>query len=81
MITFLFSPLGRWLAGLGLFAAILTGTYIKGYSDGRSAYKAKIEREIQNAVQTGNKAREDALRNLERTPDGGELPNDGFRRD
>lgn len=68
-----------WIIAAGMVVTSYVGTYSKGYLDGRSAYKAKIEREIANAVKTGNVARERALRDFDASPDG--LPDDGFRRD
>ena len=78
MITWLLSPIGRYVAGATVILLLLGGIYTKGYSDGRSAYKAKIEREIRNAVQKGDEARERALREFDASPDS--LPDDGFRR-
>ncbi len=79
MIAFFLSPLGRYLA-LGIAVmAVIGGTYTKGRLDGRSAYKAKIERQIQDAKTKGETAREKALRDFDAAPDD-ELPDDGFRR-
>ena len=79
MIGFLLSPIGRYVAiSLGAIF-LLCGIYTKGYSDGRSAYKAKIERQIDAAIKKGDAARERALRDFDANPDG--LPDDGFRRD
>jgi hypothetical protein len=78
MLAFLFSPLGRYVV-IGLVAiAAIGGVYTKGRIDGRSSYKAKIEREIANAIEKGDAARERALRDFDAAPD--ELPDDGFRR-
>ncbi|MCW5692559.1 MAG: hypothetical protein KIT48_09350 [Pseudolabrys sp.] len=75
MLTFFLSPIGRYLA-IGLAAvAVFSGAYVKGRFDGRSAYKAKIERQIQDAVTKGNDARGNALREL----DAGRVPDDWFR--
>lgn len=72
--------LNKYVIGAGVGLLLLGGIYTKGYVDGRAAYKAKIEREIQDAVRKGDAAREKALRDFDALPDGG-LPNDGFRRD
>jgi hypothetical protein len=80
LLALVVSPVGRYVA-LGLAVLMfVTGVYVKGRADGRAAYKVKIEREIRDAVRTGNAAREKALRDFDALPDG-ELPNDGFRRD
>lgn len=81
VLAFVVSPIGRYVVGAGVVTLLLLGVYTKGYSDGRAAYKAKIEREIQNAVRDGNAAREKALREFDALPDTGDVPNDGFRRD
>lgn len=77
---FLFSTFGRVLIGAAAGILLLFGVYGKGYFDGRAAYKAKIERQIADAVKKGDVAREKALRDFDALPDNG-LPNDGFRRD
>lgn len=75
MIAFFLSPLGRYLA-IGLAAvAIVGGAYTKGRLDGRASYKAKIERQIKDAVEKGNDARNNALRDL----DAGRVPDSWFR--
>jgi hypothetical protein len=80
LFAFALSPIGRYaIMGLAV-VAFVSGVYIKGRADGRAAYRVKIEREIRDAVRTGNAAREKALRDFDALPDG-ELPNDGFRRD
>lgn len=79
MIAFFLSPIGRYLA-IGIAAvAIVGGAYTKGRLDGRASYKAKIERQIQDAKDKGDAAREKALRDFDAHADD-ELPNDGFRR-
>ena len=75
MIAFLLSPIGRYLA-IGVAAvAIVGGAYTKGRLDGRASYKAKIERQIKDAVEKGNDARNNALREL----DAGRVPDSWFR--
>ena len=71
IIAFFLSPLGRYI-GIGLVAlAAVGGVYTKGRIDGRAAYKAKIERDINNAINAGSEARQRALDELNagRVPD------------
>lgn len=71
ILAFFFSPLGRYVA-IGLAAlAIVGGAYTKGRIDGRASYKAKIERQISDAIASGNEARDRALGELNagRVPD------------
>lgn len=75
MIAFLLSPIGRYLAIAVAALAIVGGAYTKGRLDGRSSYKAKIERQIKDAVEKGTDARNNALREL----DAGRVPDDWFR--
>lgn len=78
IIAFFLSPLGRY-AGIAIVALGLTSSiYVKGRYDGRTSYKTKIEREIKNAIDKGDAARERALREFDAAPDS--LPDDGFRR-
>jgi hypothetical protein len=78
ILAFIFSPLGRYAIIALVAVGAVTGIYVKGRSDGRTAYKAKIEREIKNAIDKGDAARERALRDFDASPDS--LPDDGFRR-
>lgn len=78
ILAFILGPIGRWLVtGFGILA-IAGGIYAKGRIDERAGYKAKIEREISDAINKGDSARADALRKFDAAPD--ELPDDGFRR-
>lgn len=79
VVSFFLSPLGRWIAGGAVIIAIFGGVYVKGRMDGRASYQAKIERQIQDAKDKGDTARENALRDFDAAPDD-ELPDDGFRR-
>jgi hypothetical protein len=64
-LSFFLSPVGRWI-GAGLAVLLVVGSaYTKGRVDGRASYKAKIERQIKDAVETGNNGRADALRQLD----------------
>lgn len=80
IMWFLTSTLGRLSIAAGVSVLVVLGAYTKGRIDGRASYKAKMEREIANAVKKGDAARERALRDFDALPDDG-LPNDGFRRD
>lgn len=73
--AFLLSPAGRWLAAGALALAVVGGAYTKGYFNGRAAYKAKIERQISDAVKKGTEARDNSLREL----DAGRVPDEWFR--
>lgn len=75
MIAFFLTPIGRWLAIGVVVLAGFAGSYVKGRVDGRSSYKAKVERQINEAISKGDNGRADALRKLD---DGG-LPNNWFR--
>jgi hypothetical protein len=79
IISFFLSPLGRWIGIALVVMAAIGGVYTKGRVDGRTAYKAKIERQIEDAKLKGDTAREKALRDFDAAPDDG-LPDDGFRR-
>lgn len=76
-ISFLLSPIGRYVGAAIVIVLVVGGAYGKGRIDGRSAYKAKIERQIKNAVEKGTDARERALRDL----DNGRVPDSWFRDD
>ena len=54
ILAFVFSPIGRWIAGVGVVLLMLTGIYVKGRFDGRASYKAKIERQINQAIEKGD---------------------------
>ena len=75
IIAFVFSPIGRWVVGALSILVLIGGIYTKGRVDGRASYKAKIERQINDAVQKGDTGRADALRKL----NDGELSDNWFR--
>lgn len=75
ILAFVFSPIGRWVVGILSILAVAGGIYTKGRLDGRASYKAKIERQINEAVQKGENGRADALRQL----DAGSVPDGWFR--
>lgn len=76
IIAFVFSPIGRWIAGVGIVLLMLTGVYVKGRFDGRASYKAKIERQINDAIEKGDDGRAKALKKLD---EDGEAPSGWFR--
>ena len=73
--TFLKSPVGRWIAGAVAIVLIIGGIYVKGRHDGKLSYQAKVQREIAQAIQTGDAGRADTLKRL----DAGGLPDGWFR--
>ena len=78
MWALIFSPIGRYAIIAVVALSAVAGLYAKGRYDGRTAYKAKIEREIKDAIEKGDAARERALREFDASPDS--MPDDGFRR-
>ncbi len=78
IIAFVTSPIGRWLMGGLVIVSVLGGVYLKGRSDGKSDYKAKIEREISKAIKDGKDAKAAALREFDAVVDG--VRDDGFSR-
>lgn len=84
LFALLANPVARWAFAIGGAALAVTivyqVAYWKGYFNGRAAHKAQIERQIQDAVRKGDRAREEALRNFDALPPD-VLPDDGFRRD
>ena len=75
ILALVLSPIGRWISGALIVLAMLAGIYAKGRIDGKSSYKAKIERQINDAVSKGDTGRADALKKLD---DGG-APDGWFR--
>jgi uncharacterized protein (DUF58 family) len=71
ILTFFTSPIGRWVGIAGVGLLVFFGAYAKGRWDGSSAHKAKIERQINDAISKGDEGRADALRklNAEQLPD------------
>lgn len=75
ILAFVFSPIGRWVVGALSILVLIGGIYTKGRLDGRSSYKAKIERQINEAISKGDAGRADALKKL----DDGSAPDGWFR--
>lgn len=78
VIAFFLSPLGRWLGIGALILAAVTGIYLKGHADGKAAYQAKLTRQINKAIATGDRARAEALKKFDAQKD---ISDDGFARD
>lgn len=78
IIAFFLGPIGRFVALAIFVVSAIGGVYVKGRIDGGAAYHAKMEREIKNAIDKGDVARERALRDFDASPDS--VPDDGFRR-
>lgn len=74
----IFSPIGRWLAGIGTVLSILFAAYLKGRREGKAALEQdqarERERRARDAIEADNAVRRDAA-------SGGLLKNDGHRRD
>lgn len=80
-MTFLLAlvrPFLPYIIAGGVVLAAVLGWGEKRYWDGRSDYKAKIEREIAKAVKKGDTARAKALEDFDKSE---EVPDDGFARD
>jgi hypothetical protein len=78
MIAFFLSPLGRYVGIAAVALSFVGGVYLKGRSDGKAAYQAKLTREINKAIETGDRARTEALKKFDATK---EIEDDGFARD
>ena len=79
-MTFLLSPLGRWLAGGALFIAVLGGVWLHGDNHGASRVQRKWDAAVAAAIERGEKARADAVRDIDSNGNG-VVPNDQFDRD
>lgn len=77
MIAFFLSPIGRWVGGAAIVIALIGSVYLKGRSDGKASYQAKVEREIKRAVDRGDKARTEALKKFDANK---EIEDDEFMR-
>lgn len=76
ILTFLLSPIGRWVAGIGVTLLILGGIYAKITIDAKRRVEAQGTKEsltrTQDAVRAGD--------SIDITPDGLRA-NDSYRRD
>lgn len=75
VVGFFLGPVGRWVGIVAVVAMAIAGIYGKGRVDGAASYKAKIERQIKDAVEKGTDARDNSLREL----DAGRVPDAWFR--
>lgn len=75
IISFITSPIGKWIAGAGVILIIIGGIYVKGRQDGKLSYQVKVQREITAAINRGDEGRADALKQL----DAGGVPDGWFR--
>lgn len=76
ILTFIFSPIGRWIAGIGVALLILGGIYAKITIDAKKRIEAQGTKEsltrTQDAVRAGD--------SIDVTPDG-LRSDDSYRRD
>ncbi len=72
ILAFFLSPVGRYIMGALAIVTIIGGIYVKGRHDGKLSYQAKVQREIAEAIQSGEAGRADALKKLDAKgiPDG-----------
>jgi hypothetical protein len=77
ILSFLLSPIGRYVGIAALALTFVSGVYVKGRFDGKAAYQAKLTREINAAIEKGDRARSEALRKFDANKDF----SDGFERD
>lgn len=78
ILSFLLSPIGRYVGIAALALTFVSGVYVKGRFDGKAAYQAKLTREINKAIETGDRARTEALKKFDAAK---EIEDDGFARD
>lgn len=78
MLAFLISPIGRWVAGALIIAALLGGVYLKIRNDAQAEVIVRIEKEKTDAINTANAAR-DRLRTVCNSAPDKCLPDDWFR--
>lgn len=78
MLGWLFSPIGRVLAGIGAILVTIFTIYEKGRKDAKTDIRAKeaenAQRKLKDALEADDAARRD-------NANGGLLDNDGYRRD
>ena len=77
-ITWLLGPIGRWLIVAIVAAGAIGGIYAKGRVDGKATYQAKLTRQMNAAIKSGNQAEVDALKKFDSQKD---IEDDGFARD
>jgi hypothetical protein len=77
MLSFILSPLYRWLAAAGAALVFLASIYAKGRKDASDKASLKSLRENQDAITKANNARNKSAAESDR---GGLLNDDGFKR-
>ena len=78
ILAWLVGPIGRYVLIAAAVTAMLGGLYVKGRVDGKTAYQAKLTRQMNKAIAKGNQAEADALKKFDSDK---EVENDGFSRD
>lgn len=76
--TWITSKTRQLLLMVCICSAVCTAAFAKGVHTGTVLHQEKIEREIKDAVATGNAAKAKALREFDASPT---IPDDGFARD
>lgn len=77
IIAFFLSPLGRYAGIAAVALTFVGGVYVKGRMDGKASFQAKLTREINTAIEKGDRARAEALNRFDSMKD----YDDGFFRD
>ena len=77
ILLWFLGPIGR-IVGIALIAVTaIGGVYVKGRIDGKSAYQAKLTRQLNAAIKKGNDAEAKALKKFDSDK---ELEDDGYER-
>jgi len=76
MISFLFTPIGRYITIAAFALMVLAGIYVKIRSDAVSDYKAEATQEVLERTQNAIRAGDNAVISPDRL-----LQDDGHRRD
>lgn len=74
LVSFVFSPIGKWVSIGLVIAAAVGGIYGKGYYDSHEAYKAKMERQAADAVTKADAARSAAQKKFDEGKDAAPSP-------
>lgn len=77
ILLWFLSPLGKIIGIVTICALAFGGVYTKGRVDGKSAYQAKLTRQLNAAIKKGNDAEAKALKKFDSEK---ELEDDGFER-
>lgn len=76
-MPFSFSPI-TWAIVASVVVGSYGAVYVKGRFDGKASYQAKLTREINKAIEKGDRARTEALKKFDAQK---EIEDDGFARD